>query len=221
MESEGTSSSSARSGISLNTCSAPTHHFVLVHGVGHGSWCWYKIRTLLESSGNCRVSCVDRTEQDRQRRRLGNRPLQTLNPQIIDTNHEETLIVCAQFRLHGLSHNNPDERTEFLKTLRRLEPKGVVLSDNNMDCSCNGCVDFSTGFSRRVEYLWRFLDSTSSGFKGRESEEDDGRGSGEGTCERRRWGDEEREEREVVREDEKGKSKVGRSVGGSGRVCFS
>ncbi|CAI0552255.1 unnamed protein product [Linum tenue] len=62
MESElGTSSSSARSGISPNTCSAPppTHHFVLVHGVGHGSWCWYKIRTLLESSGHCRVSCVD------------------------------------------------------------------------------------------------------------------------------------------------------------------
>ncbi|CAI0419103.1 unnamed protein product [Linum tenue] len=103
--------------------------------------------------------------------RLDNRPLQTLNPQIIDTNHEETLIVCAQFRLHGLSHNNPDERTEFLKTLRRLEPKGVVLSENNMDCSCNGCVDFPTGFSRRVEYLWRFLDSTSSAFKGRESEE--------------------------------------------------
>jgi hypothetical protein len=40
-----------------------------------------------------------------------------------------------------------------------------------MDCSCNSCGDFATGFSRRVEYLWRFLDSTSSAFKGRESEE--------------------------------------------------
>ena len=40
-----------------------------------------------------------------------------------------------------------------------------------MDCSCNGCGDFATGFSRRVEYLWKFLDSISSAFKGRESEE--------------------------------------------------
>ncbi|CAL1356260.1 unnamed protein product [Linum trigynum] len=88
--------------------------------------------------------------------RLDNRPLQTLNPQIIDMNHEETLIVCAQFRLHGLSHNNLDERTEFLKNLRRLEPKGVVLSENNMDCSSNGCVDFPMGFSRRVSTCGNF-----------------------------------------------------------------
>ncbi|CAL1354383.1 unnamed protein product [Linum trigynum] len=40
-----------------------------------------------------------------------------------------------------------------------------------MDCSCNGCMDFPTGFSRRVEYMWRFLDSMSSAFKGRENEE--------------------------------------------------
>ncbi|KAE8667156.1 hypothetical protein F3Y22_tig00112443pilonHSYRG00155 [Hibiscus syriacus] len=36
---------------------------------------------------------------------------------------------------------------------------------------CSNCGDFATGFSRRVEYLWKFLDSTSSAFKGRESEE--------------------------------------------------
>ncbi|CAN1151446.1 Methylesterase 17 [Linum perenne] len=46
---------SDQSGISSNTRRA---HFVLVHGIGHGSWCWYKIRTLLESSGH-RVTCVD------------------------------------------------------------------------------------------------------------------------------------------------------------------
>ncbi|KAJ4834196.1 Methylesterase 17 [Turnera subulata] len=34
------------------------HHFVLVHGISGGSWCWYKIRTLLESSGY-KVSCID------------------------------------------------------------------------------------------------------------------------------------------------------------------
>ncbi|CAJ1974532.1 unnamed protein product [Sphenostylis stenocarpa] len=33
-------------------------HFVLVHGVGGGSWCWYKIRCLMENSGY-KVSCID------------------------------------------------------------------------------------------------------------------------------------------------------------------
>ncbi|KAK1311751.1 Methylesterase 17 [Acorus calamus] len=33
-------------------------HFVLVHGLGHGAWCWYMIRCLLEASGY-KVSCVD------------------------------------------------------------------------------------------------------------------------------------------------------------------
>ncbi|KAK7350489.1 hypothetical protein VNO77_09179 [Canavalia gladiata] len=27
-------------------------HFVLVHGAGHGAWCWYKVATMLESSGH-------------------------------------------------------------------------------------------------------------------------------------------------------------------------
>lgn len=30
----------------------PSAHFVLVHGVSHGAWCWYKVQTLLESSGH-------------------------------------------------------------------------------------------------------------------------------------------------------------------------
>lgn len=33
-------------------------HFVLVHGISNGSWCWYKVRSLLENSGY-RVSCID------------------------------------------------------------------------------------------------------------------------------------------------------------------
>ncbi|KAF2305787.1 hypothetical protein GH714_008186 [Hevea brasiliensis] len=33
-------------------------HFVLVHGISGGSWCWYKIRCLMENSGY-KVSCVD------------------------------------------------------------------------------------------------------------------------------------------------------------------
>ncbi|CAK9150121.1 unnamed protein product [Ilex paraguariensis] len=103
--------------------------------------------------------------------RLDNLPLQNLNAQAINSSPEETLIICAQFRLHNLNHHTPDTRTEFLKVLRSLEPKGVILCENNMDCSCNNCGDYETGFSRRVEYLWRFLDSTSAAFKGRESEE--------------------------------------------------
>ncbi|KAL2550037.1 Methylesterase 17 [Forsythia ovata] len=33
-------------------------HFVLVHGIGGGGWCWYKIRCLMENSGY-RVTCID------------------------------------------------------------------------------------------------------------------------------------------------------------------
>ncbi|KAJ8539327.1 hypothetical protein K7X08_013579 [Anisodus acutangulus] len=102
--------------------------------------------------------------------RLENYPLQNLESQVINSSSDEILVICAQFRLHNLKHNNPDERTELLKILKSLEPKGLVLSENNMDCSCNSCGDFSTGFSRRAEYLWKFLESTSVAYKGRESE---------------------------------------------------
>ncbi|OQU88164.1 probable esterase PIR7A [Sorghum bicolor] len=34
------------------------HHFVLVHGVCHGAWCWYKVATLLTSAGH-RVTALD------------------------------------------------------------------------------------------------------------------------------------------------------------------
>ncbi|XAR57836.1 Polyneuridine-aldehyde esterase [Bertholletia excelsa] len=33
-------------------------HFVLVHGCGHGAWCWYKLQPLLESAGH-RVTALD------------------------------------------------------------------------------------------------------------------------------------------------------------------
>ncbi|CAO2172667.1 unnamed protein product [Urochloa humidicola] len=33
-------------------------HFVLVHGLCHGAWCWYKVATVLESAGH-RVTAVD------------------------------------------------------------------------------------------------------------------------------------------------------------------
>ncbi|KAK4736230.1 hypothetical protein R3W88_010491 [Solanum pinnatisectum] len=103
--------------------------------------------------------------------RLDNFPLQNLNSQIINSSSDETLVICAQFRLHNLNHTIPDDRTDLMKILKSLDPKGLVLSENNTECSCNSCGDFATTFSRRVEYLWRFLDSTSAAYKGRESEE--------------------------------------------------
>ncbi|KAK4790997.1 hypothetical protein SAY86_031410 [Trapa natans] len=103
--------------------------------------------------------------------RLNDHPLQSLTSNAIRTTPGETLIVSTQFRLHYLNHNVPDERTRFLKALRSLEPEGVILSENNSCCSCAGCADFATGFSRRVEYLWRFLDSANATYKGRESNE--------------------------------------------------
>ncbi|KAL6839904.1 hypothetical protein ACP4OV_029714 [Aristida adscensionis] len=33
-------------------------HFVLVHGLCHGAWCWYKVATILESAGH-RVTALD------------------------------------------------------------------------------------------------------------------------------------------------------------------
>lgn len=103
--------------------------------------------------------------------RLDNFPLQNLNSQIINSSSDETLVICAQFRLHNVNHTIPDDRTELLKILKSLDAKGLVLSENNIECSCNSCGDFAMTFSRRVEYLWGFLDSTSVAYKGRESEE--------------------------------------------------
>ncbi|RWW21051.1 hypothetical protein GW17_00014808 [Ensete ventricosum] len=33
-------------------------HFVLVHGIGHGAWCWYKLSALLRSAGHT-VTALD------------------------------------------------------------------------------------------------------------------------------------------------------------------
>lgn len=35
-------------------------HFILVHGAGHGAWCWYKLASLLESAGH-KVTAMDLT----------------------------------------------------------------------------------------------------------------------------------------------------------------
>lgn len=33
-------------------------HFVFIHGVGGGSWCWYKVKSLMYNSGYT-VTCLD------------------------------------------------------------------------------------------------------------------------------------------------------------------
>lgn len=33
-------------------------HFVLIHGAGHGAWCWYKLATLLTAAGH-NVTALD------------------------------------------------------------------------------------------------------------------------------------------------------------------
>ncbi|XP_073305372.1 methylesterase 17 isoform X1 [Primulina huaijiensis] len=47
---------------SLQTAITPTQeaHFVLIHGIGGGAWCWYKIKCVMENSGH-RVTCLDLT----------------------------------------------------------------------------------------------------------------------------------------------------------------
>ncbi|KAF7025697.1 hypothetical protein CFC21_037856 [Triticum aestivum] len=36
----------------------PERHFVLVHGLCHGAWCWYRLATILRSAGH-RVTAPD------------------------------------------------------------------------------------------------------------------------------------------------------------------
>src|SRR4051812_32968285 len=36
----------------------PERHFVLVHGLCHGAWCWYRLATILQSAGH-RVTAPD------------------------------------------------------------------------------------------------------------------------------------------------------------------
>lgn len=55
-------------------------HFVLVHGAGHGGWCWYKVQHLLEKAGH-RVTSID----------LAGAGSSTLDPNKILSFHDYTL----------------------------------------------------------------------------------------------------------------------------------
>ncbi|KAJ6906013.1 hypothetical protein NC652_023689 [Populus alba x Populus x berolinensis] len=47
----------------------PSKHFVLVHGAGHGAWCWYKLVPLLRSSGH-NVTTIDLAASGIDRRQI-------------------------------------------------------------------------------------------------------------------------------------------------------
>ncbi|KAJ9540667.1 hypothetical protein OSB04_027173 [Centaurea solstitialis] len=42
-----------------SSSAASRKHFVLVHGICHGAWCWYKLVSHLRSAGGHRVTAVD------------------------------------------------------------------------------------------------------------------------------------------------------------------
>nr|XP_010939913.1 nodulation-signaling pathway 1 protein [Elaeis guineensis] len=92
----------------------------------------------------------------------------TLEPQTMSLARSETLVVCAQFRV---GHGGPDDRTAFLRSVRELNPDLVVLAE--VDGGGAGETDgrFPAEFGRRSGLLWKFLDSTSAAFKGRDCAE--------------------------------------------------
>lgn len=57
----------------------------------------------------------------------------------------------------------------FLRTMRKLEPDLLVLSE----IEGGRCIDrvddgYPAAFAKKAELLWRFLDSTSAAFRGKD-----------------------------------------------------
>jgi hypothetical protein len=100
-----------------------------------------------------------------------NLPLAISRASSLDTVHSvtspggEALVVCLQFRL---GHATADERAGVLNKVRGLNPELVVLSELD---GGGGDGTAAGGFAARLELLWRFLESTSAAFKGRDGEE--------------------------------------------------
>ncbi|XP_008802452.1 protein NODULATION SIGNALING PATHWAY 1-like [Phoenix dactylifera] len=90
----------------------------------------------------------------------------TLAPRSLSLARRETLVVCAQFRV---GHGGPEDRTAFLRSVRELNPDLVVLGE--VDGAGESDDRFPAEFGRRAELLWKFLDSTSAAFKGRDCAE--------------------------------------------------
>ncbi|KAH9320597.1 hypothetical protein KI387_015236 [Taxus chinensis] len=108
-------------------------------------------------------------------------PLESLTKEVLGVKEDEALAICLQFRGHQLLQEGFDKsdgmddqltslspRDKFIQFARGLNPLLFVLSDNDVDHSSP---DFLERFQKSVDHLWRFLDSTSACFKGRECEE--------------------------------------------------
>ena len=52
---------------------ATSTRLILVHGTGHGGWCWYKVATLLRAAGH-RVDAPDLAACGADARRLSDPP---------------------------------------------------------------------------------------------------------------------------------------------------
>ncbi|KAG6526582.1 protein NODULATION SIGNALING PATHWAY 1-like [Zingiber officinale] len=92
-----------------------------------------------------------------------------LEPSSLALRRDETLVICTQFRI---CHRNVDDRMAFLRSMRKLEPDLLVLSEIEGG-RCSGGADngYPAAFAKKAELLWRFLDSTSAAFRGKDCSE--------------------------------------------------
>lgn len=78
-------------------------------------------------------------------------------------------MICVQFRA---SHNNADDQTAFLRPICESEPDLVVLSEIDSGRGSDGADGgFPAGFARKADLLWKFLDSKSAAFRGKDCSE--------------------------------------------------
>ncbi|KAG0451674.1 hypothetical protein HPP92_026028 [Vanilla planifolia] len=75
---------------------------------------------------------------------------------------KETLVVCVQFRAGRAGPG-------FVRMVREMEPDLVVVVE--MEGGGWSGEGWARGFERRAEVVWRFLESTSAAFKGKDCEE--------------------------------------------------
>ncbi|KAK9046931.1 hypothetical protein V6N11_052800 [Hibiscus sabdariffa] len=122
-------------------------HFVLVHGVGGGAWCWYKIRCLMESCGY-KVSCIDLKGAGIDRSDAGsilcfddyNQPLMDFMSALPDT--EKVILVghsAGGLSVTQASHKFPDKIRLAVYVAATMLKSGFVTDQDVKD----GVPDFS------------------------------------------------------------------------------
>ncbi|KAJ0988472.1 hypothetical protein J5N97_006828 [Dioscorea zingiberensis] len=86
----------------------------------------------------------------------------TENLSSITRSSDEILVVSSQFRASN---------SLLLRSIRDLDPDLVILTELEDGVGGSGSGGFTEEFGRRTGVLWRFLESTSAAFKGRECAE--------------------------------------------------